>query len=173
MTAVKKIRLALGLTQPQLAEYLSITLGQLAMAETGQRFLPTKALLKLDVMEQCLAENTPATATAYIQNQSAETHEMLLARAKECDYLAMLATQKLEAMCSHYEQCINLLKLSSLLLEDLPASEETTTDMLCLEVMQHDARKKMQRCSPGAQALLQLEADACLYHAQQARAMMG
>ena len=172
MSSLKKTRQAFGVTQPQLADYLSVTRSQVAMAETGQRSLPTAALVKLSSIEVILAGSTPALPASEMQKQSAAAKKMLATHAQKHERLAAAANRKLEAMRSLYAQHLKILHATSVLLAGLPAGKDAKKDKLWLELVYETSLKKINACGVGPQALLQLQADASSYHARQARALM-
>jgi len=170
MTGVKEIREELGLTQPDFANYLAVTRGQLSMAESGRRFLPAAAMLKLAAITLELKSDGQAYLATEMQNQSEQEKRTLFAKAQEYNFLAMTANKKLEAMRNHHRQCLNTLRVSAGLLAKLPPGAASEMDKLCLEIMQREAVRKMRDCGMGQQAVLQLQADAFTYQAQQAEA---
>jgi len=173
MNAVKKIREDLGQTQDVFAFYLGVSRALLAKHETGQRSLPTAAMLKLVTIVRQMTTDMPSTLIdAETQKQSMQAKNKLLAQARKYDVLAAIATYKLEAMRERHIQCFKALQVSTNLLDSLPESREAEHDKLSLELMQLVARKKIRSCGPEAQALLQLEADGFSYQAERARAMM-
>ena len=73
-------------------------------------------------------------------------------------------------MRGRHLQCIKKLQVSTDLLAGLPTDKETKKERLSLEIMQREAVRKMRDCGMGQQAVLQLQADAFTYQAQQAEA---
>lgn len=63
MQYIKKLRLALDITQDEMALLLNTTKGQLAMVEIGQRSLPTEAMIRSAKMEMATLDSISATYT--------------------------------------------------------------------------------------------------------------
>ena len=59
--SIKHIRTLLGYHQSEFAQLLGVNRSSLAKAETGDRSLPTPALLKLAGFEKCVTECSPNT----------------------------------------------------------------------------------------------------------------
>jgi len=173
MNTVKTIREGLCQTQEVFAFYLGVSRALLAKHETGQRSLPTTAMLKLAAIVQQMTTDMPsALIDAETQKQSMQAKNKLLAQARKNDVLAAIATHKLEAMRERHLQCVKALQVSTNMLNTLPEGGAAEQGKLSLELMQLIARKKLRSCGQEAQALLQLEADGFLYQAERARAMM-
>ena len=173
MNGSKEIREQMSLTQQELAEYLSVSLSQVAMFETGQRPLSTPALLKLDAMMIGMTVNAPAFTSTEMQKQAEAVKKSLLGQERKYHLLALLSIQKLEDMRRRHGQCLKTLQVTSYLLANLPAGKESKKDKTCLELMRSKALKKITTCNEAAQVLLQLQIDVYTYHAERARAMMG
>jgi hypothetical protein len=115
--------------------------------------------------------SSPRTA-AEIQKQTTQAKNMLNAQVQKCNRLAAATLRRLELMRGRYQQCHKTLKTVHGLLDELPAGPAGRKQKLSLEVIQSDTRKKMDACSIGAQAILELEINVFLYHAKQAGARM-
>jgi len=172
MTSTKKIRQLLQVTQQQLADYLSVTRAQLAMAETGRRQLPTAALLKLSAIERSQAGSAALRGSKEMQKHLVQAGKKLLAQVRQYDALAAIETQKLDSLRSQEQECLKILQVTAALLAELPAVPASKKDRLWLELVESAALKKMETCGTGAQALLQLQADVFAYHARRARELM-
>jgi len=173
MSSLKKTRQALGVTQPQLADYLSVSESLLAMAETGRRSLPTAALVKLSLLDRSMAESASPLPTPEMQKQLASAKKTLAIHAQKHERLVAMANRKLEAMRSLHAQHLKVLHATSSLLAGLPAGKDAKKDKLWLELVRAASLKKINACGVGPQALLQLQADVFSYHARQARALMA
>ena len=173
LTGSKEIRAQLVVTQQELADYLAVSLSQVAMYETGRLELSTKALLKLNVMVLAMQANTPALTKADLQKQAEAVKKALAGQEQQYQLLAQISARKLEDMRRRYLQCFKTLQVTAHLLAHLPAGKESKTDKICLELMRDKALKKLTACNEAAQAVLQLQTDVYTYHAEHARAMMG
>jgi transcriptional regulator with XRE-family HTH domain len=87
MKSIKQLRKSLGITQRDLAGYLSISRSQLSMIETGRASISTPALLRLTVIQQVMMGNAPA---GHIEpdtgRQLAKTNKMLRVHAQRHDW---------------------------------------------------------------------------------------
>jgi len=173
MSNIKNLRQSLGITQQQLAGYLSVSRAELSLAETGRRVLPTAAQLKLSAMQRHMTGGSSPGTTIEIQRQTAQAQNMLRAQAQKCNRLAAAAIRRLELMRGRYQQCQKILKAVHGLLGELPAGPAGRKQKLSLEVLQSDTRKKMDACGIGAQVILELQVNMFLYHAKQAAARMA
>ena len=172
MEEAKMVRRALGITQQTLANYLSVNREQLSKAERHIQFLPTKTFVKLSSMSVLVATIDPAAETSEMKKITDETARKLDRKVKLYEVQALSARIRLEAMQERYRQCTMLLQVCNVLLDKLPAGAAGKNDRLHLEIMKADALKKMRTCNPVAQAVLQVQADAFTWQAQQLRAMI-
>jgi len=173
MKSIKQLRKSLGITQRDLAGYLSISRSQLSMIETGRASISTPALLRLTVIQQVMMGNAPAGYIEPDTGRLAKTNKMLRMHAQRHDWMATTATRRLEAMRIQYRQCTAVLQITAVLLNEPATGREAKKARLCLEIMQRGARKKMNACGMEAQVRLQLKADVFSYQAKRAREMMG
>jgi len=172
MTTIKELRRLLGVTQQQLADYLSVTRTQLSMAEIHHRQLPTAAVQKLIAMERHLTGNASPLVATQMERQTAATGKMLAARALTHERLAAITAHKLKIMQEHHERCVKMLRVTSGLLAELPRGAAAKKDRLWLEILQEDSLKKMNDCGMKAQAVLKLQMSVFSHHAKEARRMM-
>jgi len=71
--SIKQIRAYYGFTQEQLAIFLSVSKGYVAMAEIGRRTLPTKTLVKLAQLEMLQTTQPLNTVTQKAKTQLQKT----------------------------------------------------------------------------------------------------
>lgn len=104
------IREQLGLSQIVLAHYLSITLSQLAMYETGKRELPAGTSVKLAEILLFLNQNQTITIqeNEILKKQDAKVQDLLDQQIKELEYKLILEQRKLENIQKKYNQCLKL-----------------------------------------------------------------
>jgi DNA-binding XRE family transcriptional regulator len=115
MNWIKNIRETFGLTQSQLASFIEVNKSSIAMAETGQRLLPTAALLKLNMLELHL-QQPRKMATNKIVEQALQKHSSTIIEAinyktKELAYQIALHKNKvaLPALVTSYiRECPSL-----------------------------------------------------------------
>lgn len=120
MSTTQYIREQLGLTQEALAIYLSISMSQLAMHETGKRDLPSNATVKIAELLTLLKQsekNTKAKKERMKQEWLVVTKQL---RTKIIDLEFQLAKEKrkLEAIEKKLEQNSKLKAITNLLSEN-------------------------------------------------------
>ena len=104
------IREQFGLFQNTLAEYLSISVSQLAMQEIGQRELPMGAMAKLAEILLFLHDNqNEATQEPEtLKKQQAKVEHVLKVNFKDFEYRQLKEKRKLEALQKKFEQSLKL-----------------------------------------------------------------
>jgi len=104
------IREQLGLSQSALAQYLSITLSQLAMYETGKRELPLGTSVKLADFLLFLnqEENVFKQEKEILRKQENQVQEFLQQHIKNLEFKQIKEQQKLEAIQKKYYQSVKL-----------------------------------------------------------------
>lgn len=105
------IREQLGLSQIALAQYLSITLSQLAMYETGKRELPTGVMVKLEEILVFLNQEQTETQqeNEITKKQKSKIQDFLERYQKELLIKKIAVERKLESLQKRYNQSIKLL----------------------------------------------------------------
>ncbi len=176
MSGAKQVRRQYGLTQQQLADYLGITKGLLAMAELGKRTLPTAALLKLSLMQQKPAGSSTAGTekkiTARLEKQQAAAAKAMEAYARKCATEAALARKKLTLLKKNYDQAVNVLTLVSQLRQGQAGSGPAAKkDVLWQNMVEAVALKRLDVCGEGAQQLLRLKMEAMEKQAAKAKSI--
>ena len=169
MTSIKKQRLSLGVTQQELADYLDISRSHLAMAEGGHRELPLTAQAKLSALRRNMTGDASVFINAEMQRQNEKARNMLHALAQDYNRRSAAILYKLEKIRSRHRQYLKVLQSVSGVLTELPPGRENKKDRLWLELLQTQARHKMDGCGIGAQVLLQLRAEVFADHAQRAQ----
>ncbi len=174
MTAEKRIREKYGLTQPDLANYLDISLILLKRVETGDRSLPIPALLKFSEIglfdaQQEATERKNDTTDSQI-DAPATTNKIPNRAVNKAALQLSVAQRHLQKVQTVYEQAQRLQALCNYLLEKKPTDK---IEMLWLEAQQISAKRKLQRYSPAEQDYLEWKA-ACLQLAiEKGKEMMG
>lgn len=162
----------LGLTQEQMAQYLSIRLSQLAMYETNRRDLPTHAMMKLAEIEIFLHQ-LPAkkkTAGPPDKSQEAKTKQALEKLLMRQEYKAMVAQRKLAAVEQKYAQAKLLLELADHLKSKTSTVVSNEPPGLPANIMELLALQSMKKYGPDKQVVLQVEISGI--HHQQEQAML-
>ena len=172
MITIKSLRLLMGLSQQQLADYLSIQRTQLSMAENGLRNLPAAAAAELDALRRQLVSNTSPGVVTETALQSEAVRKVLKAHSQKYSRLATATNHKLEKMATQYNELLKALQMASGRLAELPRDAASKKKRLVLEVTQNTTLKKMSTCDAAAQTRLMLQAKVYSRHAQEAQAMM-
>ena len=104
------IREQLGLSQIALAQYLSMTLSQLAMYETGKRELPSGTSVKLAEILLFLNQKQKVTKqeNEMLKKQEAKVQDLLERHSKELELKQLIEQRKLEAIQKKYNQSLKL-----------------------------------------------------------------
>lgn len=140
----------IGVTQQAFAQFLDISLSQLAMAEIGKRELPTQALLTISQIEICLLQLPTDIDTAF--NTDTKPLEK---RYKHCLQQIATTQRQLEKLAKQYKLCINAIKVAQNLPSKLP--QATPAQLLWLEILANDATQKLAFCGQAQQQLLQVK----------------
>jgi len=149
MNIIKNFREQLGLSQQDLATYLSIAKSQISMVESGLRELPTPALIKLAFFEQA---SLAAMKDIKQKSVSGVTKQVEL-NQKKIDLLE----KKLIAMKNNYSQGLRLLQAVIKSKETLDNTKEGKKDKQWLTVQEDIANKKINDNSSAAQKVLQIQ----------------
>jgi len=114
MKATQQLRDQLGLSQQDLAQYLSITVSLLGMYEIGKRDLPTAALVKLAAIELLLNQKESSSdALDFLeQNQVLHVKEILKKQEERLRFKQMKAQRTLDEVIKKYNQSSNLFRLA-------------------------------------------------------------
>lgn len=110
MTTTKFIREQLGLSQEEMAIYLSIRLSQLAMHETGKRDLPTgtMAILADILLFLNQEQKNSKQADKLIKNQKVKVKNLVDKLIIELELKQIREQHKLDAIQKKYEQSLKL-----------------------------------------------------------------
>lgn len=160
------LRARYGLSQAQLAEYLSVSRAQISMTEQGRRALPTAAWNKLLPLLPVL--NAPAVRAASALDEASRT--ALQARLRSCTHEAARLRQELQHLRTKAGSYQAVLQELVPLLRPLAVSSESgqKKQEAWLALREEEARQEVARSGPAAQALLELRIDALEYEAGQA-----
>ena len=154
----------LGLSQEQLAEYLGISRSVLANYERTRRSLPTAALIRLSQLEIMFANMQQSKSNAHkefhqpavIQRQNA-ARQAFIKEAKYIDFKIAKIKRELTLLQTMYAQTQEwLFVIQGLSIADLP--EKTRARHLKWTAIAQDAAtKKLERCDPAAQMMLEIK----------------
>lgn len=164
------LREKLGLSQEDMAQYLLVSRSLLAKYETGQRYLPTAAMVKLAELELFLQR--PAVKTAeerpHVKLHRAKAKKILERHSKEQHYQLAVAQRKLENVQKVYAQKMLLLDAVDHLKATRKNSENDDIEILCLDLMQLNALHSIDQYGLHKQAMLQLQVDNANHQYEQA-----
>ena len=155
MNIIKNFREQLGLSQQDLASYLSLAKSQISMVESGLRELPTPALIKLAFFEQ--ASLVAIEDIKKNKNTEIEKH------VDYCKKKIILLEKKYITMKSNYNQGLKLLQAINKSRESLTNSNESKKDKKWLTEQEQMAKKKIITNNKEVQKLLQIQIKALKY----------
>jgi len=145
MPKVPTTREKIGVTQQVFAEFLNISLSQLAMAETNKRNYPVQALHIVSQIDICLLE-----PSAEIDTDTKPIEK----RYKTCLLQIETAQRKLEKLLHQYQQCCNAITVANNLHKSLP--QATPAQLQWLKILATDAQQELNSCGKAQQQLLQV-----------------
>lgn len=163
---LQALRARYGLSQAQLAEYLSVSRAQVSMAEQGRRVLPAATWAKLLPLMAVL--ETPAAATAAATALDATSRVALQGRLRDCTHEATRLRQELVQLRARAVRHQAVLGELLPLLRPLAAASGAPRDAAWLALREEESLREIERSGPAAQALLELRIDALDYEAGQA-----
>ena len=110
MMTTQFIREQLGLSQEALAQYLTISISQLAMHETGKRELPSGTMVKLADIIVFLKQNqkTSKQDNELLPKQKAKMQELLEKQIIALELKKIKEQRKIDAIVKKYEQSCKL-----------------------------------------------------------------
>ena len=149
MNIIKNFREQLGLSQQDLASYLSIAKSQISMVESGLRDLPTPALIKLAFFEQASLTMIDDLSQNHVPDLS-EYVKLILIKITQKE-------KKLLAVKTSYNQGLRLLQAVKKSKETIPANKEGKKDEQWLAIQEAIAIKKINDNNTEAQKLLQIQ----------------
>jgi transcriptional regulator with XRE-family HTH domain len=128
MKNLKQLRIKLGLTQEEIAQYLKINRSLWSLCELQLRDLPTHALVKLAEMEMFLLQfnEKPNKFLPLEAEQLQKAIEFFEQHQKKMAYQQMVLQKKLESLRANYQYNIQLLAF-------LNMKEEKNNDLDALE----------------------------------------
>ena len=149
MNIIKNFREQLGLSQQDLATYLSIAKSQISMVESGLRDLPTPALVKLAFFEQ---------ASLVVKQDIEPAKSIELAKQVEsCMKKIMLLEKKLTVMKNNYSQGQRLLQAVTKSKESIAGNKDGKKDKQWLTIQEQVAYKKIKDNNLHSQKMLQIQ----------------
>ena len=138
------IREQLGLTQEDMALYLQVSRGQLALYETHKRDLPTNALLKLVEIEVFLSQTNTEIGIdrTHLKPQKEKMLLVLERLAVVYQHKQLIVERKLESIKKNYNKGLVLLQVLQHLQQKAKA-EGNDTELL--KVMQNKAERTIEK----------------------------
>ncbi|CAM4394179.1 helix-turn-helix domain-containing protein [Flavobacterium terrigena] len=117
----KSICKQLGIKQEELAMFLNISKGQLAMYETGKRDLPTSATLQLAPMLKFMQDESLKSGSAeMLKFQTEQQKKVLEQLLKDNKYHQIILKKKLEIAEKKYQSNVAAMQLMRYLEKEAP-----------------------------------------------------
>ena len=160
-----------GLSQANLAVYLSVSESLIKMVEAGKRELPSLAALKIAWFQQAMLEvDVPTEATEPIKENAQKHIRQLRLLISRMVVQIQKNERELVTMKDRYHQALRRATLIVRLRnKDLPATE-LEKDELWLDVQQTATKAALQQYGKGAQAILEWKTATLLYSKKKAQA---
>ena len=159
------------MSQALFASYLGLGRPTLALVETDRRSMPDAAMMKLGLLLKVTGTvklNPSAKATVTLQKQSQNDRSLINKHAYKCSMQAELLVYKLNDMKLQYQQCMKALQVSAHVLANITNTAADKLDKETMQLLELETLRKLQRCGPGAQAMLALKIKVLNYEADQA-----
>jgi hypothetical protein len=170
MQSIKQIRQYYGLTQQDLADFLSVSKPMVAMAETQQRSLPTAALLLLNQLRPVpMPQPAPPVVQEVLVKQAAARASALARHVQKCTIGAVLARRKLMDLQKKQQHASHTLQLC----HQLRQAAINKPQLTWVEMMEKIAAKKLLTCGELPQFLLQLKVKALEMQVNEATGVMN
>ena len=156
MKMIKEIREFYGFPQAVLAQYLGISRGHLAMAETGKRDLQTDLYLKLTKLASAIhspnrrVAGTPSSIPT--DHQKNKWRDFAKEKLAELQYKMMTCLRVLGGMKRKYNQALRALESLAVL-----RTKPEDLDNRQYEVMEITARQLLEKTSEVAQFHLEMQ----------------
>ncbi|GGG44791.1 helix-turn-helix domain-containing protein [Hymenobacter glacieicola] len=163
---LQTLRARYGLSQAQLAEYLSVSRAQVSMAEQSRRVLPPATWAKLLPLMAVL--ETPTTTSEAATALDAPSRAALQGRLRDCTHEATRLRQELVQLRARAIRHQAVLRELLPLLRPLAEASDAPKDLAWLALREEESLQEVERSGPAAQALLELRIDALEYEAGQA-----
>lgn len=142
MAYPKELRNKLGISVEAFATLINCGFGQLSMAESGKRSLPTISLQILNLIEQKLAQNQLPAVTASLQDE--KTIAFLQKRTDNCQSLIKILRYKLSVLEEKYSQASSLQRLTTEFETDDSLPDVGNTH-LQMQVLKRQSKAKLQK----------------------------
>ena len=160
------IREQLGLTQDDMAMYLQVSRGQLALYEIHKRDLPNAAKLKLAEIKFFLSLPTSENGMEFTHLKSQQEkmlsvleHQLIIAQHKQ-----IILQRKLETIEKKYSQGLTLLRV----LKHLELKEKSEgQDTMLLQVLQSQTNRSIEKYGLHVRVKFQVKLQGIINHKEQ------
>lgn len=163
MNGIKKIRIQIGISQQDLADYLDVVRSAVALAETERQQLPANALLKLDELYLKISPNNEGDnhliATELSEQQNELQHFLQEDENINAKKVKQLQTQLNETK-NNFAKAMHLLRGVRSLQQQLPNTVQHKKDLLWLAVIEAEAIEKIKSNGLVEQQKLQTKINA-------------
>ena len=162
------LRVRLGISQQEFADYLDVTRSQLAMHEQGSRSLPTEAILKIAGMESthhALQQSKNKKVKAVVLHPDIQKHhdgikKKVKLHLENCHFKMKVIQRTLDKMDKEYNKAEKWFQLLEKMIEEIPNDKKKKKDLVWLEKQKSQAIKKMIRHGNASQAKMQAAVNA-------------
>ena len=163
------IREKLGLTQDDMALYLQVSRGQLALYETNKRDLPSSAKLKLAKIENFLSQpsNEKIIVQQHLKEHQINVEQFLEEQAIINQHKQEIIKRKLQKIKNRYQQSVNLLRMA-IHFQDENDSEKSTNTFL--QLLHNQALNKIEKNGWQEQIIHEIKLQAIIIHGEQIEA---
>ncbi|TGE22923.1 hypothetical protein [Hymenobacter metallicola] len=166
------VRAYYGFSQTEVAEFLGVSRGQVALVETGRRLLSSVGEKRLRFLSTCLSNFVPSQAEMF-PFSAPTAWEPLQCYQRKCLRQAHGLRQELARLQMLAMQCQRRLQdmpvLRAALAQELPTADLQTW----LHQREEQAHAGLTECGPAAQALLQMRINTLESQAADATRKLG
>jgi|GEM_PF-4474884 len=159
MEEIKTMREELGLSQEQMAGLLSVERGQLSMEEINKRSLPTKAVIRWNLLYKAFeAGNLPMGTKAMAALQPTDKEKKSIQRKlSKCQMVLNQLRLQLEGVAKKYGQCEKALQAVTFLWTEPPKIKLSELDIASLNYVEHVKVLQLKKYSTTAQMQLRIK----------------
>lgn len=159
MNWVKEMRLAIGLSQEHMANYLGLSRSQLGSVEINRRELNHLANMRMSDLAIYLdkAGKTAAATRPKEAEQLDKAQKMLARHAGELEYRLMKAQRQLEAVQAAYQQQVQLHHFITHLKTADTLHAKTKPHATWLDLMELEALQAIEKHGLQEQVMLEVE----------------
>lgn len=163
MDWTKYIRVTIGLSQPQMANFLGIAKSLVGHVENGKRSPSPKMVDKLMFLHRLIVEynlaGTAQNSARLPRGDYSKPIKALKHRAEYCRLEAEQLKRKLDLLIDTYNECERVYPNIRLVEENLPDDSEKIMNMLWAEIWRDGLLARAETCGPDVQSDLRMRID--------------